>query len=433
MKKAIILFFILVLPISVNAGWTTDYECGFDDTSGDCNGWSSCTVDTANSWCDTTSSWGHIRNSNWDYTGSPEYELVNISGELSLASGHQYFKFNFYTTTGTSSGTQWIWDGSGTWGLKEEGTTTSNYNTNLLSFPTATMEKFWILHNRTSKNTMVCYSSAGCSGWEDGVNDGLGGDQGYFSMQIGSNGGELRLGSLKVEHWTAGEGGPADTTPPEITYFNLTSGSGCENWNTDKTNACSTSDVNPTVQFNTNENAWCAIGGGNPGILDKNYTDLGSSRYCTTGEGTTEHFCTLTSQDEVVYDTSYLYVSCKDADNNQNSSSTSDALKVSVTGLETNARNSIGLGIQNALLSDYTNYTTQQVSARSLSNNQFLGTFDWMVKKASKVWIFNYISSTDSHVANTFNLTPSVYVLQLTNATQSQITLLVEQTINATN
>lgn len=92
----------------------------------------------------------------------------------------------------------------------------------------------------------------------------------------------------------------------------------------------------------------------------------------------------------------------------------------------------IGIGVQNALLGSYTNYTSQQVYGRNLANSQFLGTFDWMAKRGNKVWLFNYITSGESHVSNTFNLTPSVYVSQMANLTSSQITLEVEKLINST-
>ena len=228
----------------------------------------------------------------------------------------------------------------------------------------------------------------------------------------------------------------ADTTPPSITYYNLTSNdNGCESWNTDKNTACSTSLVTPAVQFNTSENAWCAIAGSSSSTsLNLNYTEMGSSRNCTdavSGEGTREHFCTLTNQDELVYDTSYLFISCKDSSNNQNSTSTSSALKLSITGLETAGRNSIGLGIQNALLNSYTNYTDLQIYARNLSNAQVKGTFDRAAKKGTKLWAFNRIGVSDSHV-NMFNLTPVLYTLELANKTSSNITLQVEQLINTT-
>src|SRR3989338_6667423 len=95
---------------------------------------------------------------------------------------------------------------------------------------------------------------------------------------------------------------------------------------------------------------------------------MGSARNCTggaAGEGTTSHYCTL-AQDELVYEDSYLFVSCKDANNNQGRNSTSGSLSVYVSTLESNAKSFIGIGVQNALLSGYTNYTDQQLYARDL-------------------------------------------------------------------
>src|SRR3989344_6309862 len=139
----------------------------------------------------------------------------------------------------------------------------------------------------------------------------------------------------------------ADTTPPEINFYNMTSegGTGCTNWDANKSNPCATNDTTPTTFFRTNENALCAVG-----ISDLNYSNL----------------------------------------------------------------------------------TNQQISARDISNNQFLGTFDWVARKGNKVWALNYISSGESHVAGTFNMTPVLYVLQMTNTTQQQVTLEVERMINAT-
>ena len=91
----------------------------------------------------------------------------------------------------------------------------------------------------------------------------------------------------------------------------------------------------------------------------------------------------------------------------------------------------IGAGVQNALLSGYTNYTTQQIHSRNLSNSQSRGTFDWMAKKGNKVWAFNYVTKGEQHV-NMLNLTPTLYVLEMSNITTSNITKAVEFVINAT-
>ncbi len=236
--------------------------------------------------------------------------------------------------------------------------------------------------------------------------------------------------------YTQGGGAEPDTTPPHITYYNVTNENGCENWNTNKSNPCSTSSVVPTIQFTTNEAAFCAIAGNSSESLGRNYTETGASRNCTgamAGEGGTNHRCTLTSQDELVYDTSYVYISCKDEAGNQNTTgkSTSGALKLSITSLESNAKSSIGIGIQNALLSSYTNYTDLQIYARNLSNDQVKGTFDRAAKKGSKMWAFNRIGVSDSHV-NMFNLTPVLYTLEFVNITSTNITNQTQKLIEAT-
>ena len=226
-----------------------------------------------------------------------------------------------------------------------------------------------------------------------------------------------------------------DNTPPEITYYNITNDAGCENWNTDKNNACSVSSATPTIQFNTSEPAWCAISRNASYTLGMNYTGMGNSRNCTgamAGEGGMQnHRCTLTPQDTLVYETSYIHISCKDASNNTNRTSTSGPLKIYVTSLESDAKSFIGLGAQNALLSGYTNYTNQQIYARSSSNSQVKGTFDFAVQKGTKTWAFNRIGATDVNV-NMFNLTPVLYTLELANKTSAQITNQVELLINAT-
>ena len=217
-----------------------------------------------------------------------------------------------------------------------------------------------------------------------------------------------------------------DTTPPSITAYSL---DGCANWNTDKTNACSSADAAPTVEFNTSKPSWCAIIGNYSSTLGMNYTDMGSRYNCTGGEGTYEHICTLV--DEFVYETAYLYISCKDDANRQNRTSTSSALKVSVTGLDTTASDAISLGVQNSLLSGYTNYTGQQIYARNLVNTQVKGAYDKAAKKGNKTWAINWIGPSESFI-NMFNLTPVLYTLEFSNLTATNMTKQVELLINGT-
>lgn len=231
-----------------------------------------------------------------------------------------------------------------------------------------------------------------------------------------------------------------DFDPPHITYYNLTNttigSTGCVNWNDDKNDACITSSLTPTLQFNTSENAWCAIAGSsNASALNKNYTGMGASRHCTgsaSGEGTRNHLCTLTPQDEFVYETSYLFISCTDdrANENRTNISTSGPLKLNITGIESTARSSIELGIKNSLNS-YAIYTDQKIYARNAANTQSVGAFDKVVKKLSKIWAFNRIGVSEAHV-NMFNITPVLYVWEFSNKTSTNITKGVELLINST-
>ena len=206
-------------------------------------------------------------------------------------------------------------------------------------------------------------------------------------------------------------------------------GEGCIIWNTNKATPCPTSDTTPTVNFTTNEPASCAIG--TQDINFSSYNNQGVNRNCTIGQGTLSHTCSLILMDELVYDASYIYISCEDANKNQNRNSTSGSLALSITGLETLGRDSMATGIQNALLSGYTNYTDLQIYARNLSNAQVKGTFDRVAKKGSKMWAFNRIGVSDSHV-NMFNLTPVLYTLEFANKTSGYITNQTERLINAT-
>jgi len=227
----------------------------------------------------------------------------------------------------------------------------------------------------------------------------------------------------------------SDTTPPAINQnsYNMTSegSAGCVNWRTNPATPCSTSDTTPTVNFTTTEPVWCAIG--TQSINFTQYVNLGVDRNCTIGQGTSSHTCTLVPDDELTFANSNIYIGCRDSSGNENTTgkSTSGPLSLTITGLEAGSDSAIGRGVQNALLSGYTNHTNQQIYARKLDGTQDFGTFDWMAKKGSKVWAFNYITSGEAHVG-LFNITPVLYVLEMSNITNSTIINKVELMINAT-
>lgn len=213
-----------------------------------------------------------------------------------------------------------------------------------------------------------------------------------------------------------------------IASYNVTSEGGtfCTNWNTDKSNACVVNDTTPTIEIVTNQSSYCAIG-----VSDSNYSVLGSSRECSGGQRTTQHVCTLTSQDEMTYENSYVFIGCGDPSRLQNTSSTSGGLRLNITGIESTARGSIEKGIKNALTSDYALYTDQKIYARDSANKHTVGGFDKVTKKLSKIWAFNRIGATDNLV-NMSNITPVLYTLEFSNKTSVYIENQTALLINAT-
>ena len=279
-------------------------------------------------------------------------------------------------------------------------------------------------------NTIGCvFNRTTCA-----TNCSLGTGNGFTGIVIQNSdfGSVGEFDNIRVYNGT--ESTTSDTTPPEIIYFNLTTGTGCEAWNTDKNIACNTTSVTPTVQFNTSEESNCAVAANRTQNPGQNYTYMGPSRRCSgaaSGEGTKKHYCALNLTDELVYDISYLYISCIDNDGNENRTSTSGALKLNITNLEVTTRNSIELGIQNSLSNSYTVYADQKIYARNSANNQSTGTFDKVVKKLNKIWAFNRIGISDSHV-NMFNVTPVLYTLEFANKTSTYIENQTSLLINAT-
>ena len=273
-------------------------------------------------------------------------------------------------------------------------------------------------NGNTQHLKIMCRDGVGAdcdSGWGNGMIDNV-----YINQSAISSQGMLNLFNDGVMP----ESGAPDT-PLYIKGY-LAEGDSCAGWNTSTSTQCVTSETTPEIHFVTNKEAYCAIS-----RFNHNYTTMGSSRNCTDTEGLTEHVCYLTADDELYYEDSLAYIACKDSNGNENTTSTSGPLALRITGLEAYSDTFIGLGVQNALVSGYTNYTEQQIYARDLDNNQSTGRFDWVAKKGSKVYAFNYITKGENHVGM-FNLTPVLYVLEMGNITSVNITNAVEIAVNAT-
>ncbi len=232
-------------------------------------------------------------------------------------------------------------------------------------------------------------------------------------------------------NWIQSPSAGGDTDPPTILNLNCTS---CNIPNGDITSPYETEDTTPTFVITTDENADCRIGG-----ADQNYTAMGTTRNCSTTGGT-GHTCSLTTQDRFTnVGENYLYISCKDSSGNEGnvsdtSKSNSGPIRMGIEGAgETGGDGAIEVGITASEVGGTaTIYSSQQVSARDLSNNQFLGIFDKVAVNGDKRWAFNYVSGGESPLTELFNLTPVLYVLQLQNQTNETITDKVGKLINNT-
>lgn len=198
----------------------------------------------------------------------------------------------------------------------------------------------------------------------------------------------------------------------DSTYNVSSSDPDCIEWRTSTTTSCTSSDTTPTVKFETDKAAWCAISG-----EDKNFTDInaigGDSRNCTGGQGTTSHSCTLTAQDELTAEISNIYIGCQNFNGEQNVSSTSGPLKMSVfsSALEAVQEAALDNAIARALAGEvYTSYSDQKLYGRDSSNNQFVLLFDRVVKWMNKIWAFNVLTGNESRASDIFNISPAMYV-----------------------
>ncbi len=214
----------------------------------------------------------------------------------------------------------------------------------------------------------------------------------------------------------------ATTTIPVVSNLNCTS---CNPPGGDTTPPYSTSDTTPTFTFNTSVSANCRIMDQN-----QNYTAMGSSRQCTTTEGTLGHICTLTPQDELKISSPTVYIACASPTNDSLSNITSALMDI--TGLSNSSANAIDDGIlASSIGSGATTYKNQKVYLRNLANTQVLATVDRVAVYGSQRWVINYRDEGEAS-ANLFNITPVVYSLEMFNLSTSQIKSTVELFINST-
>ena len=89
------------------------------------------------------------------------------------------------------------------------------------------------------------------------------------------------------------------------------------------------------------------------------------------------------------------------------------------------------LGINTSEIWTATVYDSYQVGGSNLSQ-QFRGRFDKFAIKGNKRWAINYVSQGESAITGIFNITPTLYVLQLQDLSSGAITQQVGSLINST-
>jgi hypothetical protein len=255
------------------------------------------------------------------------------------------------------------------------------------------------------------------------------GDIGKVSLRFNdvSDGDTLNITEIAIYNGTERPAGSSsNTAPPVIESYNLSAPAGdCTSW---PSGICSTPDSTPTVLITTDKSATCAIG-----LENWNYTKYseGINRTCENID-TKTHICTIRDEDQIVYKYDSIYISCIDTYGYENATSTSGPLSIEILGREEETGDAIEKGIDNALFGEsYTKYPNQKVYARSLSGVQKYGIFDWVVRMGNKAWAFNYITAGEEHVGM-FNISPVLYVLEMSNITNSTITSSVEALIDET-
>lgn len=218
--------------------------------------------------------------------------------------------------------------------------------------------------------------------------------------------------------------GTQTIAPPVLSAINVPS-AGCFNLDIEANEPCLSSDQTPTVDFTTDESAWCRLS-----TTDQGYTDM--TLDCGTGEGTLSHTCTL-SGTPLDKGQDSLYVACRDSQNNAHVAplSLTNTLRFNITGINESAgRTAIMEAVANSL-SSYTEQTDQQAYVRTLTNNQTLGNYDKVISSSSTRWLLEYVTGSDART-NAPNLTASVFVWESSNLLSIEIIEQVGGFINNT-
>ena len=184
-----------------------------------------------------------------------------------------------------------------------------------------------------------------------------------------------------------------------------------------------TDDTTPTFRIKTDEPAWCRISSS-----DQNYSTMGSSRDCNSGQGTTELTCTLISEDALSLGrVDYVYISCKDQFNNENITE----IGVDLGGDESNTmiRRAILSGVSSSSVYSGNIYEDQQVYLRYKNNTEQLAVFDVVVSYGGQYWLLNYYNHEPISAGS---IGAAVNVWENTSLSETEISAQVQSFIDAT-
>ncbi len=426
MKRIIItLMLIVVLSSFASAGTILSEDFEEDNVS---DRWTSATGSR------TTSD---VQDGSWAYCLSTGQALKNDSLNFPSGIAHVQYYINLTVNTGEyANPSTWYFRGSGSDRTVHEGKSAGNLIEHYASgstwtdVPNSDFRGQWtkvdIIYHESNGTVEYIINDAGeysNPGTSTGAVDSL-----WFNTQGSST--TYCLDSIQI---CDNECDSVSASPPTILTYDCTS---CTTDGTPTLQPFTTEDTTPTFNITTDKDALCAIG-----TVNQNYTDLinsNSERNCTSGGGSKSLICTLPVSDGIrVNETDHVYIGCQAvSDGLENISSTSGSMQMDITTSQTGVIGGLAIesGINaSAIFPDAIVYTDQQVYIRDLDNNQTLATYERVATWNLKVWVFNFIKSTETAIQNLFNVTPSIYTAEYDNTmTYRDINNSVRDLINDT-
>lgn len=209
--------------------------------------------------------------------------------------------------------------------------------------------------------------------------------------------------------------------PPEITNASCTL---CTS-----ENPYTTSETLPMFNIKTSSGAKCKIS-----IQNSNFTAMPDYGKCTSADHLS-HTCTLSEQEELYTSNPSIYISCANYWFDMFNENSSIEFQMNITNLYETSLQAIENGIKSTSVWPEANiYSNQLVFMKDeTTGNEFLGTVDMATVYGDKRWLFTYIPE-NGNFRGLFNITPSIYSLEVANLSSSkirqQVSALINETVN---